>query len=181
MLTHNLGYPRIGAQRQLKKACEAYWAGKISLEQLQEAGKVLRKENWLIQRDAGIDLIPCNDFSFYDHVLDMTLAVGAIPERYRPLVHGERNTEINLYFAMARGYQGKGLDLIAMEMTKWFDTNYHYLVPEFHKIRLSGFRREKIIDEFREAQELGISPNRFCWDPWPTCCSARKNMPASIG
>jgi len=87
MLTHNLGYPRIGAQRQLKKACEAYWADKISLEQLQEAGKVLRKDNWLLQRDAGIDLIPCNDFSLYDHVLDMTLALGAVPERYRQLVH----------------------------------------------------------------------------------------------
>ena len=109
MLTHNLGYPRIGAQRQLKKACEAYWAGKISLEQLQEAGKLLRKENWLIQRDAGIDLIPCNDFSFYDHVLDMTLAVGAIPERYRPLVRGEGNAEMDLYFAMARGYQAQRL------------------------------------------------------------------------
>ena len=165
MLTHNLGYPRIGAQRQLKKACEAYWADKISLEQLQEAGKVLRKDNWLLQRDAGIDLIPCNDFSLYDHVLDMTLALGAVPERYRPLVHDERHTEIDLYFAMARGYQGKGLDLIAMEMTKWFDTNYHYLVPEFHKGQTFKLSSRKILDEFCEAQELGIRPKPILLGP----------------
>jgi 5-methyltetrahydropteroyltriglutamate--homocysteine methyltransferase len=157
MLTHNLGYPRIGAQRQLKKACESYWAGKSSLEQLQEAGKLLRKENWLLQRDAGIELVPCNDFSFYDHVLDMTLAVGAIPERYRPLIDGERNMATDLYFAMARGHQARELDLIAMEMTKWFDTNYHYLVPEFYKDQIFKLSSRKIIDEFREAQGLGVT------------------------
>ena len=165
MLTHNLGYPRIGAQRQLKKACEAYWAGKISLDQLQEAGKLLRKENWLIQRDAGIDLIPCNDFSFYDHVLDMSLAVGAIPERYKPLVRGEGNAEMDLYFAMARGYQAQDLDLIAMEMTKWFDTNYHYLVPEFHKNQTFKLSSSRIIEEFREAQALGIRPKPVLLGP----------------
>ncbi len=165
MLTHNLGYPRIGAQRELKKACEAFWAGKSNLDQLQEAGKLLRKENWLIQRDAGIDLIPCNDFSFYDHVLDMSLAVGAIPQRYRPLVHGELDTEKDLYFAMARGYQAQDVDLIAMEMTKWFDTNYHYLVPEFHKDQNFKLWARKIIEAFREAQELGIRPKPVLLGP----------------
>ena len=165
MLTHNLGYPRIGAHRELKKACEAYWAGKSSLEQLQETGRLLRKENWLLQRDAGIDLIPCNDFSFYDHVLDMSLAVGAIPERYQPLARSGQRAEMDLYFAMARGYQAHGVDLIAMEMTKWFDTNYHYLVPEFHKDQTFKLSSQKITEEFREAKELGIRPKPVLLGP----------------
>src|SRR5713226_4870802 len=156
MLTHNLGYPRIGARRELKKACEDYWSGKIGLEQLLQTGKQLRNENWLIQKNAGIDLIPCNDFSFYDHVLDMSLVVGAIPERFNPLVQGGRNTEMELYFAMARGCQKQGLDVIAMEMTKWFDTNYHYLVPELHKWQTFKLTSRKIVEEFREARSLGV-------------------------
>jgi 5-methyltetrahydropteroyltriglutamate--homocysteine methyltransferase len=156
MLTHNLGYPRIGGRRELKKACEDYWSGNIGLAQLLQTGKQLRNENWLIQKNAGIDLIPCNDFSFYDHVLDMSLAVGAIPERFSPLVQGGRNTEMELYFAMARGCQKQGLDVIAMEMTKWFDTNYHYLVPELHKWQTFKLTSRKIVEEFREAQSLGL-------------------------
>jgi 5-methyltetrahydropteroyltriglutamate--homocysteine methyltransferase len=165
MITHNLGYPRIGGRRELKRACESYWAGKTSLDQLLEAGKSLRRENWLIQKDAGIDLIPCNDFSFYDHVLDMSLAVGAIPERYRPLSDSASSTEMDLYFAMARGYQERGLDLIAMEMTKWFDTNYHYLVPEFHRAQSFKLGSRKIIDEFCEARDLGIRPKPVLLGP----------------
>jgi 5-methyltetrahydropteroyltriglutamate--homocysteine methyltransferase len=165
MITHNLGYPRIGGRRELKRACESYWAGKTSLDQLLEAGKSLRRENWLIQKDAGIDLIPCNDFSFYDHVLDMSLAVGAIPERYRPLSDTASSTEMDLYFAMARGYQERGLDLIAMEMTKWFDTNYHYLVPEFHRAQSFKLGSRKVIDEFCEARDFGIRPKPVLLGP----------------
>jgi len=132
MLTNNLGYPRVGANRELKKACEQYWAGSITRQQLFLAARNLREQHWLLQQAAGIDLIPCNDFSFYDHVLDMSLLLGAIPLRYAPVVTDIReNAEIDLYFAMARGYQRDGLDITAMEMTKWFDTNYHYIVPEF--------------------------------------------------
>ena len=132
MLKHNLGYPRMGAQRQLKKACEQYWQGRISRPELFSTAKRLQEEHWAIQQQAGMDLIPCNDFSFYDQVLDMTLLLGAIPERYAPVVtEVAENAEIDLYFAMARGYQKDGLDITAMEMTKWFDTNYHYIVPEF--------------------------------------------------
>ncbi len=156
MLTHNLGYPRIGSHRELKTACEQYWAGKISLKDLLEAGKILRQRNWLLQKAAGIDLVPCNDFSFYDHVLDISLAVGAIPERYDAIAQNPANTELDLYFAMARGYQKNGLDVIAMEMTKWFDTNYHYLVPEFHRDQIFKLNSRKVIREFREAKELDI-------------------------
>lgn len=154
MLTHNLGYPRIGTNRELKKACEQYWSGKTSREDLLQMGKRLRKENWLLQRNAGIDLIPSNDFSFYDHVLDMSLTVGAIPIRYHPIK--DNNNELDLYFAMARGYQKDGLDITAMEMTKWFDTNYHYIVPEFHKHQTFKLSSSKIVDEFYEAKQLGI-------------------------
>src|SRR5665647_1031271 len=128
--THNLGYPRIGSQRELKNACEQYWAGLSSLADLAEAGKSLRRAHWQVQRECGIDLIPCNDFSYYDQVLDMTLTLGAVPRRYAKLARGPA---LELYFAMARGYQKDGLDIIALEMTKWFDTNYHYLVPEFER------------------------------------------------
>jgi 5-methyltetrahydropteroyltriglutamate--homocysteine methyltransferase len=156
MLTQNLGYPRIGSQRELKKACENYWAGKTLLSDLLQAGKTIRRENWKIQQDAGIDLIPSNDFSFYDHVLDHSLLFGAIPTRYHEVIQKNGNEELDLYFAMARGYQKDGLDLVAMEMTKWFDTNYHYLVPEFYKDQQFKLFSTKIIDEFYEAKELGI-------------------------
>ncbi|SEK60648.1 5-methyltetrahydropteroyltriglutamate--homocysteine S-methyltransferase [Parapedobacter koreensis] len=155
--TNNLGYPRIGNLRQLKKSNEAYWAGKISREELIAAGKGIRRENWLLQRDAGIDLIPSGDFSFYDQVLDTSLMVGAIPPRYHQLVEGKGpERELDLYFAMARGYQRDGKDITAMEMTKWFDTNYHYLVPEFTKGQQFGLFSEKVMDEFYEAKQLGI-------------------------
>ena len=156
MLTHNLGYPRIGSKRQLKKASEAYWSGKISLHELLKVGAEIRETNWKTQQDAGIDLVPSNDFSFYDQVLDMSLTVGAIPERYHQIVTDHKRPELDLYFAMARGYQKDGLDIIAMEMTKWFDTNYHYIVPEFKKDQSFKLFSTKILDEFKEAKRLGI-------------------------
>ncbi len=156
VLTHNLGYPRIGSRRELKKACEDYWSGRIGLNDLLQTGKNLRQENWLIQKNAGIDLIPCGDFSFYDHILDLSLMVGAVPERYLAMMRDPRNTEPDLCFAMARGYQKENLDLIAMEMTKWFDTNYHYIVPEFHQGQSFKLTSRKILAEFQEAKDLGI-------------------------
>ncbi|MDB5060175.1 MAG: 5-methyltetrahydropteroyltriglutamate--homocysteine S-methyltransferase [Mucilaginibacter sp.] len=136
MLTQNLGYPRIGSQRELKKVCENYWAGKTGLKNVLTVGKAIRYENWQLQKAGGIDLIPCNDFSFYDHVLDHSFMFGAIPKRYHGVIQQQGHEELDLYFAMARGYQRNGLDIVAMEMTKWFDTNYHYIVPEFHKYQL---------------------------------------------
>ena len=155
MLTNNLGYPRIGSNRELKKACESYWAGKISVDELLTVGATIRKENWQLQAEAGIDLIPSNDFSFYDQVLDLSLTLGVIPKRYQELA--KTNSTIDLYFAMARGSQKDGQDVVAMEMTKWFDTNYHYIVPEFTKDQEFKLFSEKIINEFKEANALGIA------------------------
>ncbi len=156
MLTQNLGYPRIGSHRELKKACENYWSGKSTVKTLLQVGRNIRQENWKLQQEAGIDLIPSNDFSFYDHVLDHSLLLGAIPKRYNGVILKQGNTELDLYFAMARGYQKDGLDIVAMEMTKWFDTNYHYIVPEFYKDQQFKLFSTKIFDEFYEARELGV-------------------------
>jgi 5-methyltetrahydropteroyltriglutamate--homocysteine methyltransferase len=156
MITHNLGYPRIGSHRELKKACELYWSGKSTLRNLVQTGKNIRKENWLLQQQTGIELIPSNDFSFYDQVLDLSLMVGAIPERYHDVMLQKNSTELDLYFAMARGYQQNSQDITAMEMTKWFDTNYHYIVPEFYANQSFKLFSTKVIDDFYEAKELGI-------------------------
>ncbi|PRB01648.1 5-methyltetrahydropteroyltriglutamate--homocysteine S-methyltransferase [Chryseobacterium sp. MYb7] len=157
MQTHILGYPRIGSKRELKKACEQYWSGKILLEELLNTGRTICNQNWNIQKEAGIDLIPCNDFSYYDQVLDMSLVVGAIPTRYHEVVFKKNNSELDLYFAMARGYQKDGLDITAMEMTKWFDTNYHYIVPEFYKNQQFKLSSDKIFNEFAGAKQAGIN------------------------
>ncbi len=152
-VTANLGYPRLGAKRELKWALEGYWSGKISATDLLKTGKELRLAHWRVQQEAGIDIIPSNDFSFYDQVLDTTCMVGAIPQRYSRL---ENPTDLDLYFAMARGTQQGSLNLPAMEMTKWFDTNYHYIVPEIEKDQGFRFTFTKVIDEFVEAKEVGI-------------------------
>ena len=157
LLTNNLGYPRVGAFRELKKANEAYWAKKTSAEELLQAGLNIRESNWKTQKDAGIDLIPSNDFSFYDQVLDLSLTVGAIPARYNSLLNKiDRGYNLDLYFAMARGFQESGVDVTAMEMTKWFDTNYHYIVPEFVKNQEFKLTSEKFLNEYNEAKKLGI-------------------------
>ncbi|WP_185852072.1 5-methyltetrahydropteroyltriglutamate--homocysteine S-methyltransferase [Blattabacterium cuenoti] len=152
MLKHNLGYPRIGIRRELKKACEAYWSNKINSGALFEVGTKIRKENWKIQEKAGLDLIPCNDFSFYDHVLDMSLLLGVISESYLSIKLIDNN--IDLYFSMARGFQKNGWDIKAMEMTKWFNTNYHYIVPEFYKNQKFSIFSNKIFDELAESKNI---------------------------
>jgi len=156
MHTHNLGYPRIGSHRELKRASERYWSGRATREELLAEAQSLRSHAWHLQRDAGIDHIPSNDFSHYDHVLDMALTVGAVPERYAPLLPGGEEPASDLYFAMSRGHQRDGLDITAMEMTKWFDTNYHYIVPEFRRDQTFTFFSSKVVDEYREARELGL-------------------------
>jgi 5-methyltetrahydropteroyltriglutamate--homocysteine methyltransferase len=146
----------MGNDRELKKAVEGYWSGKISYEQLIQVSIAIKQKNWLLQKDLGIDLIPSNDFSFYDQVLDMAFAVDAIPKRYAHLARNTGKSELDLYFAMARGYQEGTTDITAMEMTKWFDTNYHYIVPEFYKNQKFRLANLKMIDEFLEAKQLGI-------------------------
>lgn len=157
MQTNILGYPRIGSNRELKKANEAYWAGKISLEKLQLTARQLRLQNWETLRNAGIDLIPSNDFSYYDQILDMCVMTGTIPVRFKALMESLVNPgSPELYFAMARGYQKNGFDATAMKMTKWFDTNYHYLVPEFDVSQKYRLLYNKCLEEFKEAQSNGI-------------------------
>ena len=152
-----LGYPRIGDHRELKKATEAYWKGEITKEALEAAGSEIRKKNWLTQKESGVDIIPSNDFSFYDQVLDLTALLGAVPDRYR--WDGKR-VGLDTYFSMARGIQEKqgvaSAAVPAMEMTKWFDTNYHYIVPEFHKNQQFKISTAKPFNEFKEALRLGI-------------------------
>lgn len=146
--TGNLGFPRIGPHRELKFALERYWNGEWNRGQLDETARQIRHDNWQAQQAAGIGQIPSNDFSLYDHVLDAAVMTGAIPARY-----GTEKAELDTYFAMARGSRTAP----AMEMTKWFDTNYHYIVPEFEpgmELRPDG---RKPVDEFEQALALGIT------------------------
>lgn len=149
----SLGFPRIGAFRELKKAVEGYWKGNLNKDELLTIGAQIRKNNWQLQQNAGISYIPSNDFSYYDHILDMITTVGAIPERF---AFNGGNVDLDLYFSMARGLQKDGVDVVAMEMTKWFDTNYHYIVPEFSKNQEFKFSSNKIIEQYEEAKSLGI-------------------------
>jgi len=148
-----LGFPRIGAFRELKKAVEGYWKNSITREELQNIAKEIRKNNWLAQKSSGISYIPSNDFSFYDHILATISMVGAVPPRFK--FSGDK-VDLDLFFAMARGVQKDGVDVVAMEMTKWFDTNYHYIVPEFSKNQKFKFLCTKIVDHYLEAKALGI-------------------------
>lgn len=141
-----LGYPRIGAKRELKKALEAYWKGEIDAAALEAAGADLRAQNWALQAEAGIQRIPSNDFSFYDQVLDTTAMLGGVPERFSGL------DGIDAYFAMARGTAAAP----AMEMTKWFDTNYHYIVPELTDGMTFRLANDVPVQRFIEAKAQGI-------------------------
>lgn len=144
-----LGYPRIGPDRELKRATEAYWAGRTGAEELQGTARALRRSVWTGLRDAGLGTIPSNTFSLYDQMLDVSVLFDAVPERFRHL------DGLDAYFAMARGAEG----VPALEMTKWFDTNYHYLVPELGpgtRFRLVRPERAKPLAEYREARGLGI-------------------------
>ncbi len=152
----NLGFPRLGAQRELKWAVEKYWSGKSSQAEVERTASDLRARHWKLQKALGLDHIPSNDFSLYDHVLDTSVMVDAVPSRFRQ--SGELSG-LPLYFAMARGFEngGTGPDLTAMEMTKWFDTNYHYIVPEFALGQEFRLGWTKPVDEFLQAKSLGIS------------------------
>src|SRR5262245_45889134 len=153
VLATNLGFQRIGADRELKKAVESYWKGKSSQKDLIATGKELRARHWKLQKDAGLAHIPSNDFSFYDQVLDTIALLGAVPKRYN---FKGGNVDLDTYFAMARGRQQDGVDVTAMEMTKWFDTNYHFLVPEFEEGQQFKLSSTKVFDEHQEAKALGV-------------------------
>ncbi|CAD6624267.1 BAH_G0015140.mRNA.1.CDS.1 [Saccharomyces cerevisiae] len=153
-----LGFPRIGPNRELKKATEGYWNGKITVDELFKVGKDLRTQNWKLQKEAGVDIIPSNDFSFYDQVLDLSLLFNVIPDRYTKY----DLSPIDTLFAMGRGLQRKAtetekaVDVTALEMVKWFDSNYHYVRPTFSKTTQFKLNGQKPVDEFLEAKELGI-------------------------
>ena len=153
-LSNIAGFPRIGPNRELKFATEGYWRGETSRDDLLATAKRIRTDNWRFMQQAGVDLIPSNDFSLYDHVLDVIALVGAVPDRYG---HSGGPVDIDTYFAMARGRQEDGIDVTAMEMTKWFDTNYHYIVPELGPDTKFSLSSSKPFDEHAEAmEELGI-------------------------
>ncbi|KAH9045534.1 cobalamin-independent methionine synthase [Lactarius pseudohatsudake] len=147
-----LGFPRIGANREVKKAVEAYWAGKTTADQLTQAAADVKKTNWTSLKAKGVDYVPSGEFSLYDHVLDHSAAFNVIPKRYV----GQGLTPLDVYFAMGRGRQADGVDVPASEMKKWFDSNYHFVVPEFSEETDFKLNFNKAIEEFKEAQALGI-------------------------
>lgn len=152
MSTSVIGYPRIGYLRELKFALEAYFKGEKTEDEIKALAKELRKEHLTTQKNAGIEFISSNDFSFYDNTLDQAVLLNIVPKRYREL----ELSDLEKYFAIARGYQGEKGNVKALAMKKWFNTNYHYIVPEFEddtKIELVG---TKPFDEYTEAKQLGI-------------------------
>jgi 5-methyltetrahydropteroyltriglutamate--homocysteine methyltransferase len=169
-----LGYPRIGPRRELKRAAEAFWAGRSDEETLHETAAQLRRQTWEALRDAGLDDIPSNTFSLYDHVLDQAVLVGAIPDRFAGL------EGLEWYFAMARGTAG----IPPLEMTKWFDTNYHYLVPELGPETAFGLDRDaalKPVADYREAAALGIDTRPVLLGPVSFLLLAKPSADAPKG
>ncbi|MFP5414189.1 MAG: 5-methyltetrahydropteroyltriglutamate--homocysteine S-methyltransferase [Gammaproteobacteria bacterium] len=184
---HNLGFPRIGRSRELKWALEAYWRGDLDQSELELRGRELRRRHWELQRAAGLDLVPVGDFSWYDQVLDLTALLGVIPARFG---WDGGAVDLDLYFRLARGRAPSGSPAPACEMTKWFDTNYHYLVPELsagQEFRLSGTR---LFDQVAEAQALGLrakpvllGPLTWLWlaRPASECDDRLELLPGLLG
>ncbi|KAI0661046.1 cobalamin-independent methionine synthase [Cubamyces menziesii] len=152
VLSSVLGFPRIGANREVKKAVEAYWAGKLSADELTKAAADVKKASWTSLKERGVNLIPSGDFTLYDHVLDHSAAFNVIPKRYL----GKGLSPLDVYFAMGRGRQADGVDVPASEMKKWFDSNYHFVVPEFSEETEFKLNFNKALEEYREAKDLGI-------------------------
>jgi len=152
--TANLGYPRIGLNRELKVALEKYWKNNLTISELTQTAEQIQLVNWQIQKENGVDVIPCNDFSLYDHVLDTAIMLGVIPERF---LIPELADKHDRYFAMARGFQSNQTENIhALEMTKWFNTNYHYLVPEISPDTALLLDPEKIINSYTLSKNAGF-------------------------
>ncbi|MFP3679157.1 5-methyltetrahydropteroyltriglutamate--homocysteine S-methyltransferase [Pseudomonas sp. SIMBA_041] len=175
-LAHTLGFPRIGADRELKKALESYWKGDLDQDALNRVGRQLRATHWQLQKDAGIDLLPVGDFAWYDQVLTHSLTFGVIPKRFDSARDASGQPTLDTLFAMARGASANccggdhGTAQYAQELTKWFDTNYHYLVPEFSADQQFKLSWEQLFDEVDEAKALGhnvkpviIGPLTYLW------------------
>ncbi|KAJ3273267.1 methionine-synthesizing 5- methyltetrahydropteroyltriglutamate--homocysteine methyltransferase [Terramyces sp. JEL0728] len=174
----NLGFPRMSANRELKKLVEAYWAGKVDHQALVNGAKELRALHWKIQKDAGIESIPSNDYSLYDHVLDHLFVFGAIPSRYANIP-----SATDKYFAMGRGLQrpAEGIDVPAMEMKKWFDTNYHYIVGEFSPSTKFHLQDTKPVDQYLEAKALGIQTRPVVLGPVSFLALGKESSDAPAG
>ena len=177
-----LGFPRIGPRRELKFALEKYWSGQTQESDLLETAAALRSAAWARQKSLGADWLPSNDFSLYDHVLDTSLMLGAVPERYGA---GDGEAGLETYFAMARGTKGEGSDCghahshTAQEMTKWFDTNYHYMVPELVAGQRLSLNASKIVGEYREARAQGFETRPVLLGPitWLMLAKGREVEP----
>lgn len=166
-IAHNLGFPRIGLHREMKKTVEAYWRGEIDQQELMTQEKRLQERNWRLQLDAGLDLIPVGDFTWYDHVLDTSALLGVIPKRFTAT---KDRVDIDTIFCMARGQSPDGQENTACEMTKWFDTNYHYIVPEFSEDQTFRLLIETFFDNIDHAVSLGytvkpvlLGPLTYLW------------------
>ncbi len=165
-IAHIPGFPRIGARRELKFALESYWRGELPRAELKAIGRALRAEHWTLQTDLGLDYVTTGDFSFYDHVLDTSFLFGVVPARFAD----QPASDLDCYFRAARGRAPTGTDAPACEMTKWFDTNYHYLVPEFSARQEFSLHAERFLAPIREAQARGLrvkpvllGPVSFLW------------------
>ncbi|KAL5527364.1 hypothetical protein ACEPAG_6155 [Sanghuangporus baumii] len=172
-----LGFPRIGANREVKKAVEAYWAGKISADDLTKAASEVKKYNWTNLKARGVDFVPSGDFTLYDHVLDHSAAFNAIPSRYT----GYNLSSLDVYFAMGRGRQADGVDVPASEMKKWFDSNYHYVVPELSEATEFKLLFNKAREEFSEAKAEGIITRPVVLGPISYLILAKAGRDASPG
>ena len=174
MTAINLGMPRIGRRRELKHAIEAYWAGSVRETHVVQVARELRAENWALQRACGITGIPSNDFSLYDHVLDTCWLFSALPARFA-FEGSER--DLDSYFALARGAEQSGRQIQPLEMTKWFDTNYHYLVPELGPQTEFRLNSQKVVDEFLEARSLGFETRPVLIGPITFLLLAKSTVP----
>ncbi|KAJ6539458.1 cobalamin-independent synthase [Mycena capillaripes] len=172
-----LGFPRIGANREVKKAVEAYWAGKISAEELTKAAADVKKTSWTTIKARGVDFIPSGEFSLYDHVLDHSAAFNVVPKRY--VGHGL--SPIDVYFAMGRGRQADGVDVPASEMKKWFDSNYHFVVPEVSEETEFKLNFNKAVEEFQEAKAAGVTTRPVVLGPVSFLVLSKASKEASPG
>ena len=165
-ITHSLGLPRIGAERELKKALEDYWAGRIGADALHAVGRTLRTRHWQLQADAGLDFVTVGDFAWYDHVLEWSTLLGAVPPRFGQ--NAGQPVALDTLFRMARGRAPTGTAAAACEMTKWFDTNYHYIVPELAPGQTYRIARDALFEQVEEARALGhavkpVIPGPLTW------------------
>ncbi len=167
ILNHTLGFPRVGLKRELKKAQESYWAGNSTQEELLNVGRELRARHWQQQQQAGVDLLPVGDFAWYDHVLTTSLLLGNVPERHQ---NADGSIDLDTLFRIGRGRAPTGTPAAAAEMTKWFNTNYHYMVPEFQQGQQFKLGWTQLLDEVDEALALGhkikpvlLGPVTYLW------------------